>query len=419
MSILGTPVNFAATPTQALTWTLETGTTAVIIVVEHEQTALSELIDGVSLGSVAATFFGSNTAGGSGSARPLVEVWRITADLNSIGTNPTITITPDAAGSGDYYGTIYCVDGIDTNTANWTGAEDSDTAANAMQITLTTVADSLVIGGATCTASGNSFATTVGGVDVETTGSDRNIGSVSRVVSFSRVATGSSVVVDCDNASSSGTIYQAMYAVSIPPAASGPTISSVDSTPEHLASEAFTGTGFPTSQTGSAAVKFVGAIETVTLTPTYNTATALSAAFDVGNNKFGVAATVTVTDSSGNVSSGYAVTPQARAGGAFVNLSTLAAAAFRLESAPDLQSGYQIEYYGGVGCTCGSDLIVFDDATVQYPDGATGFYARAHNGTSWGAPAFITIASLLTNRRGLVRELARPLVRPLAWDVFN
>lgn len=37
MSILGTPLNFDATPTQSLTWTLETGATGVIIEVGHEQ----------------------------------------------------------------------------------------------------------------------------------------------------------------------------------------------------------------------------------------------------------------------------------------------------------------------------------------------------------------------------------------------
>lgn len=415
MSILGTPVNFAATPTQSLTWTLETGTTGVIIVVEHEQTALSELIDAISLGSVSATFFGSNTAGGSGSARPLVEVWRITADLNTIGSNPTITITPDAAGSGDYYGTIFCVDGIDTNTANWTGAEDADTAANAMQVTLTTVADSIVIGGASCTASGNSFTTTVGGVDCEVTGSDRNISTVSRVVSFSKVATGSSVIVDCDNGSSSGTVYQAMYAVSIPPSAGAtPTITSTsDDTPTDGSTLTLTVTNAEASQgTGGVTAGGVGWTETSWA----DTSVAVTVA--LGDNKYGVNVPLVLTNNSGLSSTGYNVQIQPATGKAYVNLSgTLASTGDRLTATPDLASGDQVEISNVVGGTI-SDVTVNADASFSCTSGVTAFDIRVNDGTGWGTVAtqYVT-GSSADSKRGLVRPLVKALSMSIARDL--
>ncbi len=383
MSILGTPVNFAATPTQALTWTLESGTTAVIIVVEHEQTALSELIDGITMGSVSATFFGSNTAGGSGSARPLVEVWRITADLNSIGTNPTITITPDTNGSGDYYGTIYCVDGIDTNTANWSSAEDSDNTVNALQITLTTVADSLVIGGASCTVQGSSFTTTVGGVDVETTGSDRNLGTASRVVSFSRVATGSSVVVDCDNGNSNTGNYQAMYAVSIPPGSTTPSITSTsDDTPTNGTTLTINGSNFGT-QTGSAGVTLGG----TSVTPSSWSTTAIQIPITLGSRLYNQNYAIVVTDSSNVTSNSWNVQIQPASGVNYVNLSgTLASSGDRLTATTDLASGDQVEWSSVVGGTI-ADVTVNADASFTAIDDVTSFSFRVNDGTGWGTSA--------------------------------
>ena len=138
MSVLGTPVNFDATPTQALTWTLETGSTGVIIEVGHEQTNGTRQIGSLSLGAVSATRKGYKVHG-SGTTYAYVEVWYIVASLNTIGTNPTITVTAASGGTTEYSGTIYCVDAIDTTPANWTEANDGKSTDTAMQLTLSTL----------------------------------------------------------------------------------------------------------------------------------------------------------------------------------------------------------------------------------------------------------------------------------------
>lgn len=520
-----TPVDTDSSGAATPTLTPSAGSDRVwLLGVSHEQSNLTTWMNAFTVGGQTPTLFNRASHGSTTNNAYAEFYYLLESQVAALSANPAFSCgTP----GNDYFGiTVFELSGRDQTPANWTWNSNGSDTITAATLSLTggTNYDVCAILSCTSGVSGGSFSAGV----TEVTGTDRGFnGTNSRTLAGTATSSSNPLTVTGDISSSSGSTFQLLAAVGIPPAAadttpptlssatigtngttvtlafsetvsigaggnggfaltpsggaasltyssgsgssslvytsnrtinsgetatvaytqpgngvedaagndlatfsgtsvtnnstqtSGPTISSVDSTPEHLATEAFTGTGFPTSQSGSAAVKFVGAIETVTLTPTYDTATALSAAFDVGNNKLGVAATVTVTDSSGNVSSGYAVTPQPRAGGAVVNLSTLAAAALRLEATPDLQSGYQVEYYGGVGCTCGSDLIVFDDATVQYPDGAVGFYARAHNGTSWGAPAFITIASLLANRRGLVRDAVRPVVRPVAWDVFN
>lgn len=170
---------------------------------------------------------------------------------------------------------------------------------------------------------------------------------------------------------------------------SGPVITSVTPTaPLHLGTFDVVGTDLPTGQAGSVAFNFVGAIATVALGITFGTATALSAAMDIGNNRYGVAGNLVVVNSAGTASANYAVTPVPRSGGKYINLSgTLADVADRLIAVPDLAAGHQVEIYGVEGGTI-DDVELFEDGSVAWVLGVTGFWARAHNGTAWGEPAW-------------------------------
>mgnify|MGYP000957642709 CR=1 FL=1 len=176
---------------------------------------------------------------------------------------------------------------------------------------------------------------------------------------------------------------------------SGPTITTIsDSTPNHLGSLTITGTGFPTSQTGSAGITIGGIAQTVT----WNTSTSCSiSSLDVGTNKYGTSVNIIVTDASGNASSGYATTFSPRSGGAYVDLSgTLASSGVRLTSTPDLAAGDQIEYYGATGGTIPTDVTVNSDGTYDVSSSVTAFVFRVNNGAGWGTAATETIGTLAT-----------------------
>lgn len=174
-------------------------------------------------------------------------------------------------------------------------------------------------------------------------------------------------------------------------AVSAPTITTIsDSTPNHLGSLTITGTGFPTSQTGSAGITIGGIAQTVT----WNTSTSCSiSSLDVGTNKYGTSVNIIVTDASGNASTGYATTFSPRSGGASVDLSgTMASSGVRLVASPDIAAGDQIEYYGATGGTIPTDVTVNNDGTYDTAAAVTGFYWRPWtSGGGWGSAAFETV----------------------------
>lgn len=405
MSILGTPLNFDATPTQALTWTLESGSTGVIIEVGHEQGNNTRQISALSLGSVSATRKGYKVHGAS-TTYAYVEVWYITSSLGSIGSNPTITITAASGGTTAYSGTIFCVDGIDTNSANWTEANDGKSTDTAMQLTLSTSTNSIVIGGGACTVSSNSYTTTVSAANIEVASSDRNIGTASRVVAFTTTASGSSVVVDCDNADSSATRYQALYAVGIPPTPTSPTISSTsDDTPTDGSSLTLTVLNAGASQ-GAGSVTLAGVAQTVTAWSN----TSITITIALGNNKYGVNASLVLNTDGGQSSSGYNVQVQPASGKSYTNLSgTLATTGNRIEAVADLASGDQVEVSNVVGGTI-SDVTLNVDASFSCSVGVTSFDVRANDGT-WGSIAtqYVSGPGSAQLRYGVVRYAVRSI----------
>lgn len=178
---------------------------------------------------------------------------------------------------------------------------------------------------------------------------------------------------------------------------SGPAITTIsDSTPNHLGSLTITGTGFPTSQTGSAGITIGGITQTVT----WNTSTSCSiSSLDVGTNKYGTSVNTIVTDAAGNASSGYATTFSPRSGGASVDLSgTMASSGVRLVASPDIAAGDQIEYYDATGGTIPADVTVNNDGTYDTAAAVTGFYWRVWTtGGGWGAAALETVVAASTD----------------------
>ena len=171
-------------------------------------------------------------------------------------------------------------------------------------------------------------------------------------------------------------------------AASAPTITNI-TTLTINGTATITGTGFPTSQTGSASVVVGGVSQSVT----WNTSTSCTFTPAPGANSLLTDVSAVVTDASGSSSSEYTCQFAPRSGGAVVTLSgTLADPSLGLEADVPLAAGNQIEYYGAVGGTIPGDVVVNVDRTYDTADAVTGFYWRPwSSGAGWGSAAFETV----------------------------
>jgi hypothetical protein len=367
------------------TFTVGSGTDRVLgLVICHEQNTSGKLISAVTVGGVSATRKGYNI-GGSGTTIPYVEFWYILeSSIGSVGSNPTISVTPGA--SGHYYvsGTMFTLDGCDQTAANWTEASDADTSVTALSTTLTTVNGGNVVGGITYTVTGFSIATDANLTEV--TSSDRNMasGGAFRSVQFYTVATGSSTSIGGDANDSNAARYQNVYAVGFPLASTTPTISGTsDDTPTDGSSLTINGSGFGASQgSGGVTAGGVGWTET----SWGNTSIAVTVA--LGNNRYNANVSLVVTDDSANASDGYNVQIQPASGKSYINLSGTPAATGteRITAIPDLDGTEQLEVSNVVGGSI-SDVTLYSNATWSAAEGVTSFDVRAHNGTEWGSVA--------------------------------
>lgn len=173
----------------------------------------------------------------------------------------------------------------------------------------------------------------------------------------------------------------------IAPAATNPTITSIDPDPAIVGSSlTITGTNFEASQ-GTGGVTLDGAGQTETAWAD----TSITITVALGNNRYGTQAMV-VTNNSGNSSSSTNINVQPESTKSYVNLSgTLATSGLRITAIPDLVNTYQLEISGVVGGDI-SDVTVYEDASISVSAGVTGFYVRAHDGSTWGALGFQTIS---------------------------
>lgn len=408
--IFDTDASGNATPT----FSVGAGSNRVLgLVICHEQNTSSKQIASVTVGGVSATRKGF-AVGGASTTWAYVELWYILeANLGSIGSNPTIAVTPAASSTFFMSGTMFTMAGRNQTASGWTEASDTDNSQNVLSTTLTTVNDADIIGGMTYTVTGFSFTTDAPLTEV--TSSDRNMasGSAFRSVQFYHTATSTSTAIGGDNADSSATRYQTIYAVGIQPAATGPTITSTsDDTPTNGTTLTVNGSNFGTN-TGSAGVTLGG----VSVTPTSWTDTAIQIPISLGSRKYGQNYAIVVTNSSGTASSGYNVQIQPATGVNYVNLSgTLAASGDRITATPDLASGDQLEWSNVQGGTI-SDVTVNADASFTVAVGVTSFDVRVNDGTGWSVavPQYINQS---TDSR-LKRDIARPLVSALTRDLAS
>lgn len=201
----------------------------------------------------------------------------------------------------------------------------------------------------------------------------------------------------------------ATIAINIPPAASGPTISSTsDDTPTDGSTLTINGSGFGASQ-GAGGVTAAG----TGWTETSWSDTAIQVTVALGNNKYNANVSLVVTDNSSNASSGYNVQIQPASGKSYVNLSgTLATEGDRITAIPDLASGDQLEISNVVGGTI-SDVTVNADASFSVVEGVTAFDVRVNDGT-WSSVVTQYVAEPGSQAdRGLVRNLVRDLTKTL------
>ncbi len=406
MSILQQTV-FQASPSATLTgFTVPVGTTAIAIVFSHEQANASRTPTELTIDGVAATNKGRHN---HSSGYPFGEGWYMTSGFGSFAANPVLTVTPGASGNNYYTGTIFCLDNVDTNTANWVEVKDSDTNANAMSVSQATTVGDIIVGVMTDTVGGNSF--TTDSPLTEVAGSDLNFNSTaSRSVSFYHTATTTPTAIGGRNANTNGTNYQVLYALVIPVDPGGPVIvSTSDDTPTDGASITLTVTGAGASQ---GTVTLGGVAQTVTAWSD----TSVTITVSLGANKYGVNAALVLTTDDDEVSAGHNVQVQPAAGVKYITTSgTLADPENRLTTIPDdIVSGYQIEARNVTGGTI-ADLTLYQDASYSAGTDIVSFQYRVHNGTVWG-----DFGTEYPNSVGIgyLHSLARPLAIPLAVN-FN
>lgn len=408
MSILQQTV-FQASPSATLTgFTVPLGTTAIVIMFSHEQGGTSRVPGALTIDGVAATNKGRHN---HTSGYPFGEGWYMTSGFGSFAANPVLTVTPGASGNNYYTGTIFCLDNVDTNPANWIEAYDSDTNANALSVSAATPVDSIIVGVMTDTVGGNSF--TTDSPLTEVTGSDLNFNTTaSRSVSFYHTATTNPTTLGGRNANTSGTSYQVLYALVIPVDPGGPVIvSTSDDTPTDGSSHTLTVTGAGASQ-GTGLVWLNG--EELAVSAWSDTS--ITETIALGQNRYGVDVPLQILNGDDEVSNEYNVQIQPASGVKSITTSgTLADPEDRLTTIPDdIVSGYQIEARNVVGGTI-DDLTLYQDGSYSASAAIVSFQYRVHNGTVWGDfgteyPNSVGVGYLLS--------IARPLAIPLAVN-FN
>ena len=198
------------------------------------------------------------------------------------------------------------------------------------------------------------------------------------------VATGTSTVVSCAVAPTSGTMTGdwggIAFVVNSASGAPPPAISSTSTaTPQHTGSMTITGTNFGASQ-GAGNVKIGGVSQTVTSWAD----TSITVTVDRGVTKYGVATDVVVTDNSAASSSPYALSglvPQT--GWSYTDITTpFVYPWLRLSSAPDIASGDQVAYESN-----GSGVTVYADATFSVWNTISSFQFEVWSPSAWGTAA--------------------------------
>lgn len=391
---------------------------AIVALCSHEQSNTTRPLPSFSANSVSFSNIGTFNAGASGSF-PYNEAWIcFEADIASVGSNPGISIGTPSGGNANVAVTLVTVLDCSQTLADWQAffAHDNDLVTAAMSASLSGFTSGSAILGCACDGAGGfSIATNLGDTVTEFTGSDRNHPSGSRSVAYYGTAASTTPTVGVDSGAT-GTNYQSMILIGAPDAATGPTISSLgDSTPNYHGSTTIAGTGFPLSQTGSAAAALGGVAQSVT----WNTDISCSiASIARGNLAYGNYNLV-VTDAAGNASANYATSLSPQAGWKYITTSgTLADPSLRLTTTPvDIVSGNQISVGNVVGGTI-DDITLYVDGSYSCAASVISFDYEVHDGTEWGAVG-TEYPSTPAGRRGLIRSLARPLARSLVEALTN
>lgn len=204
----------------ALTWAIASVTHGgVAVMISHEQANNARPMAALSVGGVSFTRIAYHQHG-TGSSYAYAEIWLCNAaSAASIGTNPTITVTPAASGSGICAGTIVTVQDIDQDLSHYTfSAGDGQISTSAVTAALTGFEAGALILGSFCDQTGLvQINTGLGDAVTEFTGSDVTFNSNnSRGVQFYGLAADSTPSVSAQRATPSGTVYQAMVLVGIP-----------------------------------------------------------------------------------------------------------------------------------------------------------------------------------------------------------
>lgn len=262
--------------------------------VSHEQSGTTTWMNAFTVGGQTPALFNRDTHGASTNNAYAEFYYLLESQIAALSANPAFSCgTP----GNDFFGiTVFELSGRDQNPANWTwNSNGSDTIVPAT-FSLTTGDDFDVCAILTCTigTTGGSFSAGV----TEIAGSDRAInGTATRTLAGTATTSTNPLTVTGDIGSSSGSTWQLLAAVGIPPAAAGATISSGTPSGTIGTQRSATLGATSTQSTGT----FYGVVSSSSADITGITASQVQNALYAGGGAATFAANDTVSDSTPSV----------------------------------------------------------------------------------------------------------------------
>lgn len=219
-----TPVDTDTSGAASPTLSPSAGSSRVwLLGVSHEQTGTTTWMNAFTVGGQTPVLFNRATHGSSTNNAYSEFYYLLEPQIAALSANPAFSC---GSPGNDFFGiTVFELSGRDQNPANWTWNSNGSDTATAATLSLDAGNDFDVCAILTCTigTTGGSFSAGV----TEVAGTDRTFnGTATRQVAGTATTSTDPLTITGDIGSSSGSTWQLLAAVGVPPAAAGATISS-------------------------------------------------------------------------------------------------------------------------------------------------------------------------------------------------
>lgn len=290
-----TPVDTDTTGAASPTLSPSAGSDRVwLLGVSHEQTGTTTWMNAFTVGSQTPVLFNRATHGASTNNAYAEFYYLLESQIAALSANPAF-----ACGSpgNDFFGvTVFELSGRDQNPSNWTWNSNGSDTIVAATLSLDTGSDVDVCAILSCSigTAGGSFSAGV----TEVSGTDRAInGTATRTLAGTVTTSTDPLTVTADIGSSSGSTWQLLAAVGVPPASAGATISSGTPSGTIATQRSATLGATSTQSTGT----FYGVVSSSSSDITGITASQVQNALYAGGGAATFAANDTVSDSTPSV----------------------------------------------------------------------------------------------------------------------